>query len=1813
MKRLRSLFVTGLCLLAACDPTPSPPTAADAPLSATHLQGLVMMPLGDSLQALDLTYYGDTSFESQKVCTTSAEHTIQINNTSPVPRRISSAGVTSPFILTSIKDADGGMVYLPHSLEAGKSLFLQVKFSPWEFDFSPGSLEIVSDAPSNITLQIPLTGQATGPRLEPSSSLLIITSTAHAGDGGVPDDGGMTELPYTRTVMLRNRGTETLSLKAAINSPFSLSPEDQELLLPAGGSRPLTVTFTPPSSGDGFFSGTLNVSSNDPCAGAQKITVLRSLTSEPQAVWSPTALAFPKQAVGSSGEQSVTLANEGGARLTVSSVSIQGEPDAGTPFTVSPSGRFELEPGQSRSLSVEFSPTAPGHQQATLQLASNSKTPPPSLALSGDAIKQPLPIIFNSSEVKFATRGADEPGEESVFVEVTNTGSSSLVLTSSTTTLAALNPFSVFPASMTLAPQQSMRLTVKFNSSGLGEGVFAGQLKLTDKSSQEVSTLELQGNVIDTLFTVPSQLTFGTHELGVSTPSDTAILHNKSDSPVTIFASLEADSQFSVSNIPPTGLVIGPNKSESIKVTFTPSKWGSFTEKLRIKNTPKQIAPEITLTGTALAPSLSLTKQELSFSPLLPYGESSPQSVTLKNGGNLNVTLTGVSLDESGDFTLKSSTPRSMAAGQELVLEFSFTPKSAGEKTVNPIFHLQTESGRTLTSRPNFWLKGAASGPIALFSTEELRFGAQQVNKTQELQLGVSNHKDSSEKLKLKSVEIIGVHPTAGAFTMDPITTTEAFISPGASREPSLKVNFKPTVAETYTGELRVTYIGDGSSQTVTRKLKLSGKGAPVLVEYSPRSLDFKTIPQTTETKEIVITNKSEVSIYIQDASIDPSTTAFSYNTVGWPNNSIAPNSQRTIKVNFNPASSTVSEARSLIVKFADASSSELKIPLTGKAGVPIASFENLQYRFTNVPRDGKGVQVSTITNKGTTTLRVNAPLRTPPPADGYQEQITWFSKPYTLSSDGGITESEWPVHIKEGETVSFKINFQPKAGTPSSLSEEFTIKSNSNGDEASSATLRVEGNIVSPILEWERPVEFSFAPTLNQESNLLDGTLFNSGQAPLIISSISISNEAVSYFCIINGSSCDDRVEGTTINAASYMHIQVKAKALHDTELHTGTLIIASNNANPKHANPKQFEVPLRAKALGGLTVSPAVVNFEPCNLLAKSKPHLLKLTNSGASALEVSSIQFKPAGDFSTGPLPAEPIQPGSSKDISLYFHPRSGTPAGHRSAKGTVYLKSGDPLEFNVTGTATLARLQVSQADPPPDDGGADTSNLNFGGVRAGTRSIPLTLTLKNVTPAPMVGDAGIPEDGGTSVETAGELTITSIRLEGQDKGLFTLSEPFVEPRTLAVNDTLDVTLFFEPDTVRTMSADLVVTSDASQGSQYRVRLSGEGRSSVLEISPLELDFHKRAAGALSPPKQTVTIKNKSLETISVTSLSITDDVARTSLAAQTDHFSVPSFTPQPLPPGGSLGVDVTFLPRAGIQSAAMLKVTSDAAKAPDAGVESPEGWVKLRGEGLSSVFKDLETTVDFGTLKVNGTASELLEFTNDSSQTIQLQLPLIPEGTRAADFHISFPEKAGNETELVVPSGGRIKMKVEYKPTAVSTAEVQLNLETTDQKPSAATVTLKGKAVASYLEVEPMEVDFGWEDQGVPGKQERITLTNRSDSEVQVSLLTKPGPAFIVDESELSQKLPPGGSLTLHVSFSPVVGGPALDELKLHMWSTDTSTRDIQTDIAIQLRGQGQERPEGGGCSCGASGGGSLLAGWLLLLALGARRRSRRASP
>src|SRR6202790_3690298 len=212
---------------------------------------------------------------------------------------------------------------------------------------------------------------------KPPSSTLSLLSTAV--DFGIVAVGSSKTLTVTAT----NSGSASVTVTSATISTsfFSLISPSLPITVAAGQSTVISIQFTPNAAGT--FNATLSITS-DASNGVTNLalsgTGAAPVPPAPGALTaSPTTENFGSVIVGANQPQSVTLTNTGGSSVNISQATVSG---AGfqlsgitTPLT--------LNPAQSMTFTVAFTPQTSGNANGTVTITSNAANPSTTIALSG--------------------------------------------------------------------------------------------------------------------------------------------------------------------------------------------------------------------------------------------------------------------------------------------------------------------------------------------------------------------------------------------------------------------------------------------------------------------------------------------------------------------------------------------------------------------------------------------------------------------------------------------------------------------------------------------------------------------------------------------------------------------------------------------------------------------------------------------------------------------------------------------------------------------------------------------------------------------------------------------------------------------------------------------------------------------------------------------------------------------------------------------------------------------------------------------------------------------------------------------------------------------------------------------------------------------------------------------------------------------------------------------------------------------------------------------------------------------------------------
>jgi len=297
------------------------------------------------------------------------------------------------------------------------------------------------------------------------------------------------------------------------------------------------------------------------------------------------------------------------------------------------------------------------------------------------------------------------------------------------------------------------------------------------------------------------------------------------------------------------------------------------------------------------SPNIGLSPASLNFGYQSDGTTSAPQTITLTNTGNTDLTITnfGITGPNSGDFA-ETNTCTAVLPQGSCAINVTFTPTISGNETADLSLTDNAPASPQLISLTGY---GLGTGPAVVLSPTSLTFGTQ-----------LDGSSSQPKTVTLSNVGNAALAITSISVSPNFLQTNNCGSSVAAGASCTITVNFRPSTINTLTGSVGVVDNASGSPQTVA----LSGVGT--VVALTPSSINFGSVTVGTSSPVRVATlaNVGKVALAIQNLSItgtDPGDFSQT-NTCG---TSLPPAGKCTISITFEP---TAKGSRSAAVSVTD-------------------------------------------------------------------------------------------------------------------------------------------------------------------------------------------------------------------------------------------------------------------------------------------------------------------------------------------------------------------------------------------------------------------------------------------------------------------------------------------------------------------------------------------------------------------------------------------------------------------------------------------------------------------------------------------------------------------------------------------------------------------------------------------------------------------------------------------------------------------------------------------------------------------------------
>jgi len=403
---------------------------------------------------------------------------------------------------------------------------------------------------------------------------------------------GATVVAQTETlpITLTNAGqaSVTISGVSSGNSEFTASSLNLPLVLAAGQSIDLTVSFTPTTTG--WAGGTIKFFSD---GSNTTLAVAGTGVSSEAVSANPSIVSFGQVATGSTSSVAVVLTNTRSWNMTLTAVQTTGLGFS----TRGPGFPLTLGAGQSATLSVAFAPQSAGAAGGSLFIsASGSALAIPLSGVGTTSPVNPAPGQLSASPLSLAFGSVQIGSNATLMDSFTNTGGSNVTISQATVTGTG---FSISGPSLplVLSPGASVTFSTVFTPQSAANAT--GDITVASNGSNSALSVSLSGTgtAQGQLTIAPSALSFGNATVGTSVSQTSSL--SASGASVTVSSASLSSNEFSLTGIS-FPVTIAAGQSVPVTVTFAPQTSGSASAALSLGSNAAN-SPTQSLTGTGVA------------------------------------------------------------------------------------------------------------------------------------------------------------------------------------------------------------------------------------------------------------------------------------------------------------------------------------------------------------------------------------------------------------------------------------------------------------------------------------------------------------------------------------------------------------------------------------------------------------------------------------------------------------------------------------------------------------------------------------------------------------------------------------------------------------------------------------------------------------------------------------------------------------------------------------------------------------------------------------------------------------------------------------------------------------------------------------------------------------------------------------------------------------------------------------------------------------------------------------------------------------
>ena len=1006
---------------------------------------------------IPLAYSVDTlSFGNVDVKDT-LEKTLRISNNGNFTVKLLSENLTNK--TDFISNIFNGTV--PDSIKPKSSNDYKIKFNPQTPGIKSGTLIIQSNSSKYLdTIYLRGTGIL--------RSLSFSSKQINYGNIDVGDS-------LVKSITITNNGTVNIifSNKSLTNrTDFTFTDSTGTDTVHIQKSKTVNIKFNPQSPGikTGKFIITSNSKTSPDTVNLTGTGIQRTLT------FSTREINYGNIDVGDSLKKSITITNSGTVDIIFSKKSIINQTDfslseANIPDTISK--------GKSKVYNIKFNPKSSGNKNGKLIFTSNSLSSPDTVNLLGTGIIRTL--TFSSKQINYGN--VDVGGSLEKSLTITNSGTIDIIFSNKNFTNQTDFSFVDSVGIDTIHALKSKAVNIKFNPQS--PGTKTGKFIFVSNSKTSPDTVNLSGTGIQRALTFSTRaINFGNVDVGSSLAKSITITNNGTVNIIFSNKNLTNQTDFSLSekSIPDT---ITPGKSKDYHFNFTPQAQGTKAGKLIFISNAQSSPDTISLTGTGITRLLTFSSKQINYGNV-DVGGWLDKSVTITNGGTVDIIISNKYLTDKNNFTLMdSSIADTIQSSKSKTYNLKFTPQSSGTKTCYFII-----ASNSKTSPDTVNLSGTGIQRTLTFSTREINFGNVDKGSSLVKIITITNNGTVDIIFSNKSLT------NQTDFSLSEISAPDTIHS-GKSKD--YNIQFSPQASGEKSGKLIFISNSENSPDTVD----LIGKGIIRSLSFSSKQINYGNVDVGGSLeKNITITNTGTEDIIFSKILLTDQIN-YSLTNITVPD-TIRSDKSKNYIIRFNPKTAEIKAAA--LIFSSNAKSSPDTAYLTGNGINRTVTFSTREIDFGNVYVANSLEKSITITNNGSI-------------------DIIFSNKLLTNKTDFNLLDSSVPDTIHPEVSKEYSIMFSPK----SVGSKNCKIIFNSNSEE-SVDTLVLTGFGTAAVLSLSsKQIDFGSIDINSDSVSTLK--ISNSGTGNLIINNYSIAGSNAGDFTLSNNTIPDTLLPKDSIN----------------------------------------------------------------------------------------------------------------------------------------------------------------------------------------------------------------------------------------------------------------------------------------------------------------------------------------------------------------------------------------------------------------------------------------------------------------------------------------------------------------------------------------------------------------------------------------------------------------------------------------------------------------------------------------------------------